>query len=95
MVALCIIKFSRGLFFPAAHAKEALDLAKMQEHTLQLTHQEEIKVYVFITCTLQCRPYIYRENYTNLHVQCPVYCILFSFWEHGQDRYVGLQLVLT
>ena len=38
---------------------------------------------------------IYRENYTNLHVQCPVFSILFSFWEHGQDRYVGLQLVLT
>lgn len=27
-----------------AHAKEALDLAKMQEHTEQIKHQEEIRV---------------------------------------------------
>ena len=30
--------------YNAAHAKEALELAKMQEHTEQIKHQEEIRV---------------------------------------------------
>ena len=33
-----------------AHAKEALELAKMQEHTEQIKHQEEIRVTSLVTC---------------------------------------------
>lgn len=31
-----------------AHAKEALELAKMQEHTEQIKHQEEIRVSILL-----------------------------------------------
>lgn len=42
-----------------AHAKEALELAKMQEHTEQIKHQEEIRVSILLVSTVVFR-------YTNM-----------------------------
>ena len=38
-----------------AHAKEALELAKMQEHTEQIKHQEEIRVSILLVSTVVFR----------------------------------------
>lgn len=54
-----------SLYVPTAHAKEALDLARMQEQTEQLKQQEQIRVGAYFphkaheyslqcVCRMQC-----------------------------------------
>ncbi len=53
MVCVCV-----SLSLCVAHAVKALDLAKMQETTSQLKHQEEIKVKIL------CQDYIFSLSNT-------------------------------